>query len=137
MAKRINKTKSQIVEDFKVDENVKRLREFVKTKFHPYMLDVSTDIEHAKILLQSLNVAVMTAFDSKKSTTTIDDLKLISMLSDNEEANKFKGLLELLATENIKDFTSIIDGYQQAIEAELKKENKTRPLSDVKVQFYD
>lgn len=137
MAKRINKTKAEIKKDMEVTETTKRLRSFVKDKLHPFLLKESTDIEHAKILLQSLNVAIMTAFDSKKTTTTVADLELIKLLQDNEEANKFKGLLELFADENIKNFTSVIEGFLQAIEAETQKEYKTRKLETLPIQFYD
>lgn len=127
-AKRVNKSKKDIVSDFHQIEDAKRRRSLIKDIVFPHLIDIGESIGYSKIFLQSFSGLMERTLEEERKVTTfnmiydkmVKRLESIFTLSDpnqKKEYERYLSLLDKIKDVSVQDFTyaaqlpTYIDGY--------------------------
>ena len=128
MAKRIPKSKPEIIDTLLLKQEADRQREILTEKIFPYLIKADQELKFLKVALQVSCLAANQSFDRGKKTTTIKDLKVADFVNkDNEDYEFYIGLFNLLEDESVQSFNTLlsnlptyIDGYFESINGKKK-----------------
>lgn len=118
-------------------EELGRLRSLVKNSVFPLVAELSTNIEDAQTFVAALSMAIKQSFNNQMITTKVSDLKIEDYLVDNDKADRYRKLLDIIKDETITGALMVLDGFSNPIQLALKEENLKRSLKDLKVDLLD
>lgn len=132
------KSKEEILKDIKTNTDFQKRMTFVKEKFWPALVEASTSIEDAKMLLTGFNNIIMQSFLALMKEKQIKDLGLAAKL--DAKSDKFlenQKLLELFIDMDVYTAKDYIEGMRNELDTFIMDELKVRPLSSLKVKWID
>lgn len=133
--KRIPKTKEQISEDIKKQEEVKRFRQKVKQELYPLLLKESESIEDAKMMLQVVKLTIQQSVLQKQKGIKLRELEIPRITEEKfERYNKF---MDLLMEENVSVSMELCEGLSNVIDSFIKEENSKRKLTELPATLLD
>lgn len=141
MAKRIQKTKPEIVQDFKKIEAAKRMREVVRKDIYPFLLELNDTIGYTKIFMQTCSTTVDSVYTDRQKTTKISELlpRINEIFTTKDETQKpvyekYRRLFEILKDESIYDFNTMIQTFPRAIETYYTQQNDKRTILELDIE---
>jgi hypothetical protein len=120
-----------------MEKEEKRRGKFLKEILYPILLDVSENIEDAKIFLEANQLAINQAFMNLRAEKTVLDLEVDKMMKDNTESERYRRLLNALGGESVLAATDILNAMKQIIENNQRDQAKVVPLSSLPLKFFD
>ena len=126
--KRIQKSKKEILSEIQLNQNANRMRDIIKNKVYPFLVENKESIAYYKVFLQALSGLVNGVYEEKAKLTTIKDLiepidtKLntifkVSDTAQKREYDRYIAFLNTISDVSIYDLGFItelpryIDGY--------------------------
>lgn len=134
----IYRNKDEILADLKKDKDfLKRLR-FNKEVFWPALVEVSKNIDDAKMLLSGINGAMMDKFLGLMKEKKFSDLNLHTSLDPKDpDYDKYLKFMELFADMSVFEAKGNIEGMKGEIDVFILDEMRNRPLSSIKPKWID
>lgn len=125
------RTKEQIERD----TEIARKRKIVVTQFYPALVEATSSVDEAKMLLQSIASLtmeeVLNTMKERKFTEILDRV-LKKLTPDDIRLLQVEKLLETMRYENLFVAREIVEGMQRAISQMQHDEDKARPLDALK-----
>lgn len=141
MAKRTNKKKPEIAQDMQKIANANRMREVVRHKIYPLLLELNGTIGHTKIFLQAAASSVESAFTEKQKTLKVKDLqsRLNEIFTSKDkpteaEYAKYRRLFELLKEETLYDFNTMVYSMPRTIEAFFTQQADKEQIMELNIE---
>lgn len=140
MAKRINKSKKEVVVDIKAAQEADRKRKIVRETIYPFLLELNDTIGYTKVFLQASTTAIETTFNEKQKEIKIGDLiprltEVFTGLEKNRpEAEKYLRLFELLKQETVLSFRSMIQELPRYIESYFTQQTDKNPVLNIPIE---
>ncbi len=141
MAKRTTKTKPEIKQDIQKIQAASRMRDTIRSKVHPFLLELNDTIGFTKVFLQTSATTVENVFNRKQTIMKISDilpeLKEIFTTKDEKlvgEYNKYLQLFEILKDESIYDFNVMIQSMPRVIEQFYTQEIDKNPIMEMDIE---
>ena len=135
---RVNKTKEQILEQVKQNQEARKRKTFVREKLFPFLLEHTESIDDAQILCEALAQTVRMAFNQKMVAMDFKELGIKDAMNPNSEHfKKMAGIVELLGEEKMATALRILDEIPQAIQDKIRAEGKKRKLAELNLEFND
>jgi hypothetical protein len=132
------RSKEQIADGIKRVQEAKRMREFVKTKFYPALINASTSIEDAKFLLGGFSNMIMETFLAQMKEKKFIELKLHEKLDKKSPMYKqFVDMLSLFSDENVFTARELVEGMKNEVQMFIDTEMKERKLDTLKTNFLE
>jgi hypothetical protein len=143
MAKRVNKTKREIVSDMQLVTDANRRRALIKDILFPYLVELNESIGYSKIFLQAVSGLLEGVFEETRKTTTVgmmDDkvkakLASIFTLSDpasKKEYDRYIALVDKLKDISIQDFSYAAE-LPRYIDGFTTKNHDKQPITNVDI----
>ncbi len=139
--KRTQKSKPEIVQDTQRIQNANRMREVVRGKIYPLLLELNGTIGHSKVFLQTAATSVESAFSAKQKTFKIKDLQpdLNTVFTSKdekieEEYKKYRRLFEILEDETLYDFNTMIYSMPRTIESYFTQKIDKQPIMELSIE---
>jgi len=138
MSKNKQKSKDELLADLKANPAFQEKLIFARDVFYPALINATTSIDDASVLLGVFNTMLMQEFLAFMKDKTMKDLKLADKLDPfNEKFNESKALLALFDDMTVYDAKDHIEGMRNEIQLFLNEEAKSRLLSDLKTKWLD
>ena len=116
-------------------KEVKELREFVKNKLYPAVLEHSTSVLDAQMLCEKLTNEIQEAMIKKAATFMLSELDIPSLKAP-EEKNRERDILKLFLEFHADKSSLLLQGMKNQIKQSLYAEEEKRQLKDLDVKFY-
>lgn len=132
------RTKAQLIADMQKSAEWKKRMDFARNKFYPALIEASTSIDDAKMLLSSINNVLMEKFLAKMKEQTVKDIKLTEALDPKDE--KYGDYLQLISLFNdmsLFEAKTNIEGMKGEIETWLTDEMRERSLESLRTKWID
>lgn len=136
--KQPQKSKDELLVDLKSNPEFQAKLTFARDVFYPALINATTSIDDASVLLGGFNTMLMQEFLAFMKDKTMKDLKLSDKLDPfNEKFNESKALISIFDDMTVFDAKDHIEGMRNEIQLFLNEEAKNRPLSDLKTKWLD
>ncbi len=139
-AKRLNKSKKEVVHDIKAVQNAERMRKVIREKVFPFMLELNDTIGYTKIFMQTATTAVENNFNELQRTTKVETLlprlrEVFTQLDKKAqpEMDKYITFLELMKDETVFDFITMIQHLPRVIEGYFTHETSKKPILELPI----
>lgn len=133
-----NKTKEELLNNLKGNKDFQVKMKFTREKFYPALINATTSIDDASILLSGFNTIIMQEFLGLMKEKKLGDLKLDTKLDPtNEKFKASKDLLNLFKDMSVFDAKDHIEGMKNEIELFKNEEMKERGLETLKTKWID
>lgn len=133
--KQQHKNKEQIIAEAEQKQNTERMRVKVKDEFYPFLIKNSESIRDAQLVCEALSIAINQAFENQRKDKKVCEMKLIDMMPESKNKQRFTELLTLFENEKLPDALTMIDGMKNVIDSFIKEETTTRKLDTLKATF--
>ncbi len=131
--KQVHKTRDQII----LEKELKKVdlvrKEFVDKKFMPLMEGLTTNIEEAQFICESLKTAINQAWQQKAGEIKLSELGMLDSLKKVKKPQlvaKHVKVLELLNDQSIRDAMILLDALFSEANRAVIKSITERKLSD-------
>ena len=142
--KEVRKTPEQIMAEIKKQEESNRQRKFVKEVLYPYLLANSKSVADAKTMLKGTVIGMQQAFNNlmvaeqeRVSKLPVSFLEMEKFVQEGKDAERFKGLLDLIKDETIGTASGLLDGMETTIAGFEKEESTKKELSSLPATLLD
>ncbi len=137
---RKQKSKPEIKQDIKQIQAATRMREVIRTKVHPLLLELNGTIGFSKVFLQTASTAIDSLFNDKQRSTKIAEFlpKLEEVFhsadkAQQEENDKYLKLFKALETESVYDFNTMIQTMPRVIETYFTQQTDKNSILDLDI----
>ena len=118
------------------EERMEKVVIFAREKLLPFLKEKNKSIDESKRIVESLAIVINQGLFQLMTTTTVKDLDLPSKINSNyPEAEEFLALIAGMENDNMQDTVESLQWMGQKIDAEIKKENKTRLFNELGIDF--
>ncbi len=118
--KRKNKSKRELIQDMRLQEDANRRRSMIKDTLFPYLVSMDDSIEYTKVFLQAFSGLVNGVFDERRKTTKLlhiepqisDKLKEIFKTDDpiqKKEFDRYLGMVHALRDASVQDVSYALE----------------------------
>lgn len=135
------KSKPEIKQDIKQIQAANRMRETIRAKVYPFLLELNDSIGFSKIFLQTASSSVDSIFNEKQRIMKIEEIlpRLTEIFTSEDEKlqpeyEKYRRLFEILKDETIYDFNTMIQTLPRAIETYFTQQTDKRPVMEVNIE---
>ncbi len=136
--KQMLKTKEQMLEELKANTAFVFKMKFIKEEFWPALIEASTSIEDAEMLLSGFSTAIIQEFLAGMKDKKLSDLKLHDKLDKNNvKYAENIALLDLFNDHTIFDAKENIEAMKNEIGIFINDEKRARTLDTLKTKWVD
>lgn len=131
--KQQHKSKEQIILEKELKKIDLARKEFIDKQFMPLMEGLTTNIEEAQFICESLKTAINQAWQNKAGEMLLSELKMLESLQKvkkPELVSKHLKVLELLQTQSIRDAMILLDALFSEANRAVIKSIQEKKLSD-------
>lgn len=115
------------------EENVKKLRGFIKENFWPFLKETSKNVADAQMFCQVISTSLKDESNKEMRKKLVGDLGMLAQLDKkNEEYDRFFKAFQMFEGQSVSNALMVIEGMAQAINAYVQKEQKERKLTEFK-----
>lgn len=128
--KRTEKTKEEIARDMEVG----RKRLIITDKFYPALVEATTSVDEAKMLIRSITSLMMEDILQAMKEKKMSEIKfnlLHKLCPDGERQAEIEALLDSLGDENLFVVRELVEGMSNAIEQMILDEMQDRKLDSL------
>ncbi len=134
---RKNKSKKEVVQDIKANQETDRLRKVVREEVYPFLLELNDNIGFSKIFLQTCAVSIDSAFNAISKEMKVKELipRLEELYSgDNDQNKKYMNFFKRFENESVSTFVSLIESTPRHIERYFTQEVDKRPILELPIE---
>lgn len=106
----------------------------MKDQLYPSLLENSTNIEEAKMMLKVTSMTIQQALLNYEKKVMVSDLEIPPVAAGYE---KFTKIMSILTGETARNGLDLCQGMMEAIDSFIREENTSRPLSELKATLLD
>lgn len=126
---KLKQTKENKKQEKEMMANVLRLRQEIKDKFFPILLQCK-NIEEASLLCQVISGQIHAGYNAMTNKIKVSDLELDRLMKDKDNKKELE-VVKMFEGETIKDALMVFEGMTHAINSCIQKELKNRKLEEL------
>lgn len=134
-----NKTKKEVYSDMEKIQAANRMRETIRGRIYPFLLELNDTIGYTKIFLQTAAVALDSAYSERQGKTKVSELlprltEIFDLTGEHKAENeKYLRLFDILKDETLSDFASMVETLPRAVETYFTQQMDKHPILEVKI----